>query len=391
MVQILPRKISAAEGLLTGLASGANDLVSQFVDRKAQDRQNAAQLSREAQIAALKAEYDRQSKLELLREKQNLQNEQFRNLFGKEPGLQSQPTDHLRDDRQKLLQQGVPLKLEEPSNASPIENLSDEQITQLGFFHPQLAQVALRNREMKNAEKRHSEDMALKQKEFDLKQKKESPEFSRDKKIAEGQAQADLEYSKKLEEELPKRTERSHILQKLDQLTDKNVTGKPYEKILEQMGLITFTSEGRREYSSLIKNLLTDMRTVLGSQFSQNEFFTILNSYPSADFTPEANKAIISNLKDAVEIKNKEYEIAQKIKKDNGGNVPKDFQSQVNQKTQEFAAEKVKQMKQNTLKIMNEQYGIGKDETLMFSPNGDPMSIPSDQVEFYLQKGATMP
>src|SRR5260221_11361293 len=176
------------------------------------------------------------------------------------------------------------------------------------------------------------------QREFQEKRREKSPEFQREQQLTKSQAQADVKYNQELQASEKQHELKSKTLDRLENLNRKGVTGKPYEKLLEKSGLVALTSEGRREFAADVKNLITDIRSILGSQFSQFEFQTILNAYPSPDFSKDANQAIINNLKEFQDIRKKEFEFSKDLKKRNGGKLPSDFQSQVNDMVQEYAA-----------------------------------------------------
>jgi hypothetical protein len=84
-------------------------------------------------------------------------------------------------------------------------------------------------------------------------------------------------------------------------------------------------------------------------------------------------------------------EFANQLKKQNKGKVPFDFQSQVNEKVREYAQSKLPSIKENTRKIMNEEYGIPSGHTLMFDPQGEPLNVPEDQIAQFEALGATLP
>ena len=213
----------------------------------------------------------------------------------------------------------------------------------------------------------------------------------RELQIEKSQATSDVKYNEQLQEASKQHELKEQTLERLDKLNKKGVTGKPYEKLLEKAGLTALTSEGRREFAADVKNLITDIRSILGAQFTGFEFQTILNAYPSADFSKEANAAIIRNLKEFQDIKKKEVEFANELKKQNKGKIPFDFQAQVNEKVRDYASSKASEIKANTKKIINEEYGIPDGFTLMFDPNGNELSVPDAEVEMLLKQGATLP
>lgn len=224
-----------------------------------------------------------------------------------------------------------------------------------------------------------------------IREKKESPEFQRDQQVTKAQASADVKYNQTLQEASKQHELKEQTLDRLEKLNKKGVTGKPYEKLLEKAGLVALTSEGRREFAADVKNLITDIRSILGAQFTGFEFQTILNAYPSADFSKGANTSIIKNLKEFQDIKKKEVEFAQRLKKENGGKIPSDFQSKVNEMVRDYAASRLPEIKENTRKIMAEEYGVSPGNVLMLDPQGEPLDVSPSDVERYEALGATLP
>lgn len=263
-------------------------------------------------------------------------------------------------------------------------SIPDEVIAKAASIDPNIARSL-----------QHSKDVALREKrakdEYDLKVERASPEHKREEQLASSQAQADVKYNQTLQELSKQHELKEQSLERLESLNKKGVTGKPFEKLLEKAGLVNLTSDGRREFAADVKNLITDIRSILGGQFSNFEFQTILNAYPSVDFSKEANEAIIKNLKGFQDIKKKEVEYATQLKKENKGKIPFDFQSQVNEKVRDYAASKVEEFKKNNQKIMGEEFGITPGNTLMLDPNGEPLDVPPKDVEKYQSLGATLP
>lgn len=278
---------------------------------------------------------------------------------------------------------------EQPSSSSKRSQgqkklIPESVIAQAAAVNPAVADKLQKHNDNIMAQQRHDENLQIKK-------QKESPEHKRETALSSAQAKADVDYNQQLQESAKLNATKEKTLEDLDVLNEKGVTGKAYEKILEKFGLINLTSDGRREFSSGTKNLITDIRSILGSQFTGFEFQTILNAYPSADFSQGANRAIIRNLKEFQHIKSKEIQFAKEIKKENGGKIPEDFQSLVNDRLQEYAKTRLSDIKANTKIIMNEEYGIPEGFTLMFDPNGEPLSVPSEMINQYEEMGATIP
>lgn len=393
MVQVIgpgTRKPSFGERLSTGIGRGLE------FSQQLMQQQQALQQQEQARMAAEQLGLD-PSVLQL---PEHAQAAYFKQAFAPEKQMTplQQSQQRLAEERLKALQGQQDLfkqltgqgQIQQPGMETQeqglLSQLPEDNLRQLSAFAGQPGQQGTIGTMAKNELDRRKQE-----KEFSLKEKKLSPEFKREQQLESAQAQADVKYNQQLQEASKQHELKERTLDRLEELNKKGVTGKSYEKFLEKIGLVNLTSEGRREFAADVKNLITDIRSILGAQFTGFEFQTILNAYPSADFSKEANTAIIKNLKDFQDIKRKEVEFAQQIKKENSGRIPFDFQSLVNEKVRQYAADKLPDIKENTRKIMNEEYGITDGFTLMFDPQGNEMSVPESEVANMLDIGATLP
>jgi hypothetical protein len=324
----------------------------------------------ELQKVALAEALKSQGKQQVMGQKQDFLGQ----LFGQRGQQNQNRGQQLQGQSQEMQQQG----------GFDASQLSDADIAEATSMDPNLGRVL-----------QHSRDVALREarenKRLDITREKMSPEFQRQQHIESSQAQADVKYNQELQSAAKQHELKTQTLNKLEALNKKGVTGKPYEKLLEKFGLVNLTSEGRREFAADVKNLITDIRSILGGQFSQFEFQTILNAYPSADFSKDANSAIIKNLQEFQGIRNREFELAKEIKKENKGKLPLDFQSQVNDRLNEYAQSRLPEIKANTQRIMTEEYGIPAGNVLMFDPQGEPLNVSPQDVDRYIQAGASLP
>lgn len=409
--QIIPareREPSFSEKLSQGVGRGlqeGSELYDQYQKKKQfeQQRQQENDTVRQLtghDISGIQDDKMRQKILELTYQGMNQRNlEEF-----KQQGRKSRDTEKQNFLSQIFRGQNPDFTDQQPGQQNPALNdqgmqtgsnaqtqgfdptqISDEDIARAASIDPVLG------RELRAAKDNSMREKRAEQR-FQFEKEKSSPENQRTQKISQAQAQADVKYNQSLQESVKLNELKEKTLSRLEQLNLKGVTGKPYEKILEKVGLVNQTSEGRREFAADVKNLITDIRSILGAQFTGFEFQTILNAYPSADFSQEANSAIINNLKEFQEIKKKEFEIATKLKKENGGKIPEDFQSKVNDKVHEYAISRSPQIRKNTQEIINSQYGIPKGHTLLLDPNGEPLSVPDNEVDMLIEEyGAQMP
>ena len=170
-------------------------------------------------------------------------------------------------------------------------------------------------------------------------------------------------------------------------MTKKGYTGKAYESFLDKTGLTSLSSTGRREFSAEAKNQFTDFKSIAGSQLSASEFFILAGAYPNPDFSNEANAAIVSNLEQIHDTMDKEYEIKNRLIKENGGKIPSNIQQKVNNELQGYVTNKMEKMKDNFRTIMRDKFKIPDGFELMFDKDGEPLSVPENEVAKLLEEG----
>jgi len=374
MVQIIEAGTPKRQSFLQQVAAGIPQLAETYKNNKQQQAQQKAIAQQFPELAGMSPEMQKAAIPQLLKGRQGQQQMQQKQgyldqLFGGQGQRQQQGMGDELSQVQQLQQGGQ-------GNGQGFDpaSIPDEVIARAAAVDPNIARSL-----------QHAKDVALRERSAG-----KTREFNEDK-ITGAQAQADVKYNQDLQATARQHELKEKTLTKLEQLNKKGVTGKPYEKLLEKFGLVALTDTGRREFAAETKNLITDIKSILGGQFSQFEFQTILNAYPSADFSQDANAAIIANLKDFQDIKTKEVEFANQIKKENNGKIPEDFQSKVNEKVHQYALSKLPQMKENARKIMNEEYGITEGNILMFDPQGEPLNVSPQDVERYESLGATFP
>ncbi len=406
MVQVLPQlQQQRKKSFMEQIGGGVGNALGSFAEYK------QMQQEREAENEAVKQQYgidltgisdpkQRAQAFQMAMQDQYSQQEQARKLSGQKELLEQEYglKQGIAKGKQDFLgglfgnqngqnQQGIGQEADiNQSNVGGLNaaSLTDEDIARATAMDPNLGRAL-----------GHAKDVALREKrserEFQLQKQKASPDYQRQQKLEAAQATSDVKYNQELQAAAKQHEIKTQTLNKLEALNKKGVTGKAYEKVLEKFGLIALTSDGRREFAADVKNLITDIRSILGGQFSTFEFQTILNAYPSADFSKGANAAIIKNLQEFQDIRNKEFEIAKEIKKENKGKVPFDFQSMVNERLDEYAQSRLPEIKENTKKIMAEEYGIPAGRVLMFDPNGEPLNVSPQEVDHYIELGASLP
>jgi hypothetical protein len=408
MVQILPNnsRRSFGEEILSGLNEAVPQL-KQYFDKRNTSKalqnltgQDLSNLDPEMQKAFLVAHLQGKNEEKKQQMKQQ-QKDQFYKMLGlntdQASESQSQGNDFAQtfqnpmnpEESQSEQNMGRPMtqpREQKPKNVQSWYNgLNDQQRTLLALENPAAANALENARKFQQTQDLAERKHAQREAQFEEEKRKSSPEYKREQSLTTAQAQADIKYNQALQEQERQGKLKTQSLENLERLNKKGVTGKPFEKLLEKGGLTALTSEGRREFAADVKNLITDIRSILGGQFSNFEFQTILNAYPSADFSQEANSAIIKNLKTFQDIKNKEVQFARDIKKENDGKVPPDFQSLVNERVNAYAQSRLGDIKDNTREIMNSEYGIEPGFVLMFDKQGKPLRVPDNEVSQLLE------
>jgi len=385
MIQVLPEVKSFAgefssqigrglgEGLSSGLEARKQSEALQKENKEIYDATGIMLSSRNPKMR----EHEFKAKLQgMQKEKERLADQEYlEELLGGKKGSSFQDQINQQPNQQS--------NQENERGFDPTQ-ISDENIIKATARKPQLGAAFQKAKDVGLRENRA-------EREFKERQRLNSPEVKREQQLTQEQTKADVKYNTELQAASKQHQLKSQTLDRLDKLNKKGVTGKPFEKLLEKSGLIALTSDGRREFAADVKNLITDIRSILGSQFSQFEFQTILNAYPSPDFSKGANDSIIKNLQEFQDIRHKEFEVADRLKKENKGKIPEDFQAQVNEEVQQYAQSKLFQIKENTLKIMNEEYGIKPGFVLMFDASGEPLNVPENEVSEAVSGGANFP
>ncbi len=278
-----------------------------------------------------------------------------------------------------------------PKSGLDASKITDDEIAIATAMDPNLGRALSHAKDVALRENRENAKNEFDKEKYQEDVRRHSPEYVREQEQTKSQAKADIDYNKKLQESAKKIAIKRESLNRLKALNKKGITGKPYEKLLEKSGLIALTSDGRREFAAEVKNQFTDFKEIAGSQLTGMEFQTLMNAYPSADFSKEANEAIINNVEIVQDTVKKELQIADQLKKENRGRIPPDFNAKVNEKLQDYIESRSSELKNNLEKVLNEQYGIPKGQTLMFDPQGEPLSVNLNDIEKYQNLGATFP
>jgi hypothetical protein len=213
----------------------------------------------------------------------------------------------------------------------------------------------------------------------------------RDKVLTQEQAKDDVKFSQGQAEALKLIDAQQRTLDRADELNEQGVTGGLLDQALEKVGLLQYTSDGRREYTSISKDALKNqnIKAIVGSQMSQMEFSFFAQATINPNFSKEANKRIIQKEKIALRYQKLYADITKNLIEQNGGQIPERLQDKVNA---EYAKQSEKLTKE--LKEVNADFQaiqkVPPGQVLMYDKKRRPLHVPENEVEKYSKMGATL-
>ncbi len=200
--------------------------------------------------------------------------------------------------------------------------------------------------------------------------------------IAKAQAQNDVDFVNEQISKLPMLSQKQQVLDEASVLNAEGVTGKNWDIAMQKLGLLQYTSEGYRVFSSLAKDAVknSNIKATIGSQISQMEFGFFRDATINPNFRKEANEQIIKKEGLAIRYEKLYADITAKILKENKDQIPERIQHLVNE---EFSkqAEKISKEVKKAATNFNAIQNVPKGHTLMFDKNRNPIHVPNDQVK----------
>jgi hypothetical protein len=209
--------------------------------------------------------------------------------------------------------------------------------------------------------------------------------------INKKQAQQDFNFANEQVEKIPTLFNREETLQAAEKLNQEGATGGLWDQAMQKAGLLQYTSDGFREFSSYAKESVKNqgIKNVIGSQISQMEFGFFRDATISERFSKEANERILEKEKLALRYDKLYADITKKIIEDNNGEIPTRLQSRVND---EFAKQSKKLSTE--LKTVAAEYeaiqNIPDGKVLMYDNKRRPLHVPANRVKFAEENGATL-
>jgi hypothetical protein len=212
----------------------------------------------------------------------------------------------------------------------------------------------------------------------------------RDVKQAELQAKADYDMYADQVSQFPALEAERRTLDRAAELNAEGVTGHLSDQALEKAGLMQFTSDGRREFTSLAKDAVKNqnIKSIIGSQISQLEFGFFRDATINPNFSQAANDRIIKKEKLANRYKQLYADITKDLVDQNGGKIPVNLTAKVNDQYKVQAEKISKELRQVAAEFEAIQ-NVPDGYILMYDDKRRPLHVPENEAKKYEELGAT--
>lgn len=213
----------------------------------------------------------------------------------------------------------------------------------------------------------------------------------RGKTLTKKTAENDAAFYQEQVEAIPRLFRTQETINNANALNEEGVTGKAWDQMMQQAGLLQYTSDGFRQFASYAKEMVKNqnIRQIVGSQISQMEFGFFRDATISERFSKEANRQILRKEQAALRYEKLYADITKSLVDQNEGVIPERLQEKVNE---EFArqspkiAKEVKEAAADFEAIQN----VPKGKVLMYDKKRRPLHVPANEVEKYTKLGASL-
>lgn len=204
------------------------------------------------------------------------------------------------------------------------------------------------------------------------------------------QAKADIGFVLDQTAKIPQIAAKQRVFDEANKVNEQGVTGKPWDQIMNKAGLLQYTSDGYRVFTSISKDVIknTNIKDVIGSQISQQEFKFFTDATINPNFSKEANRQIIKKDQIALRYEKLYADITKSLVDQNGGEPPERIQQKVNDEYNKQAENLSKE-----LEVVYKDYdaiqNVPPGKILMFDTERRPLHVDPDQVAKFTKLGAT--
>lgn len=221
-------------------------------------------------------------------------------------------------------------------------------------------------------------------------EQEEKPASIRAEALAQAQAKEDIGFVSEQVSKIPTLAKQQEVLNEAARLNEEDATGKNWDILMQKAGLVQYTSEGFREFSSFAKEAVknANIKGIIGSQISQMEFNFFRDATINPNFSKEANNRILRKENAALRYDKLYADITDQMVKDNNGQIPERVQQKVNEEFARQSQKISKDVKQAADEFQAIQH-VPKGFTLMYDDKRKPLHVPNDQVAQAVKDGAS--
>lgn len=205
------------------------------------------------------------------------------------------------------------------------------------------------------------------------------------------QAKMDINFADEQTNKAKELFGRQEVLDQAAVLNEEGVTGQPWDQAMQKIGLLQYTSDGYRVFTSLAKDAVKNqnIKSVIGSQISQMEFGFFRDATINPAFSKEANRQIIKKEGLALRYEKLYSDITQKLIEQNNGEIPERLQAKVNEEFAQQAKKISKELKEAAIDFEAIQ-NVPPGKVLMYDKKRRPLHVPANEVEKYTKLGASL-
>lgn len=213
----------------------------------------------------------------------------------------------------------------------------------------------------------------------------------RTKTIAKKIAENDIGFYQEQISAIPRIFRTQETINAANALNEEGVTGKTWDQAMQATGLLQFTSDGYRQFTSYAKEMVKNqnIRQIIGSQISQMEFGFFRDATISERFSKEANRQILRKEQAALRYEKLYADITKSLVDQNGGVIPENLQEKVNEEFTRQSPKIAKEIKEAAADFEAIQ-NVPKGKVLMYDKKRRPLHVPANEVEKYTKLGASL-
>lgn len=213
----------------------------------------------------------------------------------------------------------------------------------------------------------------------------------RGKIVRQEQAKKDIGFADDQANKTKELFSRQQTIDQAEKLNEEGVTGGLWDRAMQEAGLIQYTSDGYRVFSSIAKDAVKNqnIKSVIGSQISQMEFRFFQEATINPNFSKEANNQILKKERLALRYEKLYADITNNLIEQNGGEIPERLQQRVNEQFAKQSPKISKEVKEAAIDFEAIQ-NVPEGKVLMYDKKRRPMHVPANEVEKATKMGASL-